>query len=68
MKSTYQENQRERAIKLLRENNPVFYGGTGGKYFLRSERDFVLTDFNKNFFEPIKNEAIDYFSNFLPRT
>lgn len=62
MKSVYQENQRERAIKLIQDKNPVFYGGIGGKLFMRSNRDFVLTDFNKNLYKKIKNEAIEYFS------
>ena len=62
MKSVYQEGQRERAIQLLNDRNPVFYGGTGGRYFMQAKREFVLTDFSKNFFEPIKNEVIEYFS------
>ena len=61
MKSNYQEAQRERAVMLLTGKNPVFYGGIGGKYFMRSSRDFVLTDSKKNFFEPIRDEAIEYF-------
>ena len=61
MKSEYQEKQREKAIKLIAEKNEVFNGGIGGKYFMRSERDFVLTDNEKNFYQPIKNEVIEYF-------
>lgn len=63
MKSEYQEKQREKSTKLISEKNKVFYGGIGGKYFMRSERDFVLTDYHKNFFQPIKNEVIDYFKH-----
>jgi len=62
MKSEYQENQRTRAVKLIQDKNHVFYGGVGGKLFMRSHRDFVLTDFNKNFYIDIKDEAIEYFS------
>ncbi len=62
MKSNYQEKQREKAIALIREKSPIFYGGIGGKLFMRSKRDFVLTDYNKNFYEKIRNEAIEYFS------
>jgi hypothetical protein len=62
MKSEYQENQRTRAVKLIQDKNPVFYGGVGGKMFMRANRDFVLTDFNKNFYQDIKDEAIEYFS------
>ncbi len=61
MKSKYQEKQRERAVRLLKEGNSIFYGGDGGKMFMRSERDFVLTENEKNFFEPIKEKAIEYF-------
>lgn len=62
MKSEYQEIQRTCAVKLIINRNPVFYGGVGGKLFMRSNRDFVLTDFNKNFFKEIVGEAIEYFS------
>ena len=57
----YQEKQREKARKLILEKNKVFYGGKGGKYFMRSNRDFVLIDYENNFYQPIKNEAIEYF-------
>lgn len=61
MKSRYQEEQRDKSINLIAEKNKVFYGGTGGKYFMRSERDFVLMEYEKNFYQPIKDEAIKYF-------
>lgn len=63
MKSKYQEIQRERAVKLLQEKIPIFYSGKGGQMFMRSERDFVLTENEKNFFEPIKTNAIEYFNS-----
>ncbi len=63
MKSEYQEKQRAKAVKLIAKKNEVFNGGVGGKYFMRSERDFVLTDYEKNFFQSIKNEAIEYFKH-----
>lgn len=62
MKSTYKEKQRLKAVKLISNRSEVFYGGKGGKYFMRSNRDFVLTEFEKNFFQPIKDEAIEYFN------
>ena len=61
MESIYQETQREKVIKLISEKNKVFYGGNSGKYFMGSNRDFVLTDSDKNFYQPIKDEAIEYF-------
>ncbi len=61
MKSIYQEQQREKAVKLILEANKVFNGATGGKFFMRKERDFVLTDSNKNFYQPVKNEITEYF-------
>lgn len=61
MKSEYQEIQRERAVKLLKDKRPIFYGSKGGKIFMRSARDFVLTENEKNLFEPIKIDVIDYF-------
>jgi len=62
MKSIYQEKQRERAVRLLKESNPIFYGAEGGKYFKTKNRDFVITDSSKNFFEPIKDSAVQYFN------
>lgn len=61
MASNYQEQQRAKAVKLISESNKVFYGGVGGKYFMRSKRDFVLTNYQKNFYQPIKDEVIEYF-------
>lgn len=62
MQSKYQETQREKAVKLLKEKSPIFYGGKGGQMFMRSERDFVLTENEKNIFDPIKNNVIEYFN------
>ena len=61
MKSIYQEKERERVTKLLNDNNPIFYNGKGGKIFMHSERDFVLTENEKNIFEPIRKDVIEYF-------
>ena len=61
MKSKYQEKERKRVVKMLKEKRPIFYGGKGGEIFMRSKRDFVLTENEKNFFEPIKKNAIEYF-------
>ena len=61
MESEYQEKQRDKAKKLISEKNKIFYGGEGGQYFMRSNRDFVLTDYKKNFYSPIYDNAIDYF-------
>ena len=59
--SNYQEKQREKVKKLLSEKNEVFYGGKGGGYFMRSNRYFVLTEYEKNLFQQIKNKVISYF-------
>ena len=34
MKSEYQENQRVRAVKLIKSKSLVFYGGVGGNIFM----------------------------------
>lgn len=61
MKSNYQETQRKKAVKLISEKSYIFNGGEGGKIFMRSPRDFVLTQYQNNFYQPIKDEAIEYF-------
>jgi hypothetical protein len=63
MKS-YQENQREKVVRLLSERSEIFYGGEGGGYFMGKEGDerlFVLTDCMKNFYQPIKEMVVEYF-------
>ncbi|MCF7825629.1 MAG: hypothetical protein K9N29_03175 [Candidatus Marinimicrobia bacterium] len=50
-------------MKLLKGMSPLYYGGTGGNHFMGSERDFVLKDYKKNFYQPIMLEAIAYFKN-----
>ena len=61
MKSIYQEKQREKVVRLLFEENKIFYGGKGGGYFMRSNRDFVLNEYEKNLFKPILKESMEYF-------
>ena len=61
MKSIYQEKQREKVVRLLSEGNKIFYGGKGGGYFMRSDRDFVLNEYEKNLFKPILKEVMEYF-------
>lgn len=61
MESKYQEKQREKVNRLIAEKNKVFDGAIGGGYFMGANRSFVLTDYEKNFYQPIKNEAIEYF-------
>lgn len=46
MKSTYQENQRERSTNLI-ENSELFEGVLGGRKFFGKERKFVLSDEEK---------------------
>lgn len=62
MKSKFQEQQRSKAVKLLQDSNPCFYGAKGGNYFMRASRDFVLTDGDSNLYEPIRKDVRDYFS------
>jgi len=57
----YQERQRQKAERLISEENKVFNGGKGGRYFMRSNRNFVLMDYEDNFYPPIKDESIEYF-------
>jgi len=62
MKTNYQEIQRSKAVKLLQDSNPCFYGAKGGQYFMRAPRPFVLTDGNMNLYQPIQKDVIEYFS------
>ncbi len=61
MKSTYQENERSKSIDLIK-NSELFDREKAGKLFMRSERDFVLLNGEKNIFKPIRKEVIEYFS------
>jgi len=63
MASKYQEIQRTKQIDLLDRNAEVFYGGKTGAKFMGKTRDFVLSDNEKNLFQPICKEAITYFAN-----
>lgn len=60
MKSTYQENQRERSINLI-ENSELFEGVIAGGKFFGKERKFVLLDEEKNIFKPLRSDVIDCF-------
>ena len=62
MKSTYQENQRERSTNLI-ENSELFEGVLGGRKFFGKERKFVLSDEEKNIFKPLRSDVIDYFTH-----
>ncbi|GAB5465060.1 MAG: hypothetical protein Kapaf2KO_04960 [Candidatus Kapaibacteriales bacterium] len=61
MNLNYKEEQKKRIVKLIQSKNPVFYGGVGGKFYRKDYRDFILTDFNKNLYKGINDEAIEYF-------
>lgn len=63
MASKYQEAQRTKQIGLIDRNAKVFYGGKAGAKFMGKTRNFVLSDNEKNLFQPIREEAITYFSN-----
>lgn len=64
MKSEYQESQesqRRKSLKMIKDNNLVFYGGQGGGLFLGAGRNFVLSDGYNNLYELIRNDVIRYF-------
>ena len=63
MASKYQAVQRIKQINLINENAEVFYGAKSGAVFMGSARDFVLTDNEKNLFQPICQEVKTYFTN-----
>jgi len=58
--SKYQEEQREKSIKLI-ENSGLFENCKAGGKFMGKERSFVLTDFKKNFYQPILPDVLNYF-------
>lgn len=61
MASKYQDAERARVEHLIKSENPVFYGGKAGKYFMTKNRDFVLQENLKNLYAPICNGALEYF-------
>jgi len=63
MKSQYRENQREKLSGMIREMDPVFYGGHSGGKYLGANRNFVLTDGLMNIYEPIRNDVLRYFAD-----
>lgn len=62
MKADYLEAERIKQTQMVRDKNPIFYGAEGGGNFLGAKRDFVLTEGYKNLYEPIREDAIMYFS------
>lgn len=63
MPSKFQETQRVKAVDLINSGNAVFYGAKAGKMFMTKVRDFVLTDVDKNLYQPICSGVIHYFKN-----
>jgi hypothetical protein len=61
MASEYQKQQRKKAIKLIEEKSEIFYGGKSEKEESGSGHKFILMDYKKNFYQPIKEEVIEYF-------
>ncbi|MBP7887212.1 MAG: hypothetical protein KA076_08680 [Candidatus Marinimicrobia bacterium] len=61
MASKYQENERAKAVDLIKSGNKVFYGAKAGKKFRGNNRDFVLYDSLKNIYQPIVKDVVDYF-------
>ena len=63
MPSKFQATQRAKAVNLINSGNEVFYGAKAGKMFMTKVRDFVLTDADKNLYQPICSGVINYFKN-----
>ncbi|MBM3163522.1 MAG: hypothetical protein FJZ79_09490 [Chlorobi bacterium] len=61
MASKYQENERAKAVGLIKSGNQVFYGAKAGKKFRGDNRAFVLYDGLKNIYQPIVKDVVDYF-------
>ena len=59
--SKYQEKERERAIKLI-EQNELFESSKAGGNFRGRARDFVLSDRSYNLFASIRDEVLTYFN------
>ena len=60
--SKYQEKERNKAVNKIKRKSSVFYGATGGKYFRNIKRDFVLKEREKNFYNKIYSDVVDYFT------
>ena len=58
--SKYQENEREKVIKLIK-NSELFEDCRAGGKFMGKERNFVLLNGNYNLFKSIREEAKNYF-------
>ena len=61
MASKYQENERAKAVDLIKSGNKVFYGAKAGKKLRGNKRDIVLYDSLKNIYQPIVKDVVDYF-------
>jgi restriction endonuclease-like protein len=61
MASKYQEEQRLKVVSLMRENDPIFEGDSGGEMYRKKYREFILMDSQKNLFPKIRSEVQEYF-------
>lgn len=61
MASKYQEEERQRQVKLLTETS-IFNNDRGGGYFIGREREFMLLEGVNNFYQPIATNAQDFFA------
>jgi len=61
MSSKYRESEKKRAIKLIKADNHLFSGDQAGGEYREIPREFVLVDGEKNIYEPIRNEVLQYF-------
>lgn len=62
MVSQYREQQRERAIALINNEDSTFDDDIGGKVFRKEPRKYILLDGTKNLFPSIREEAVEYFT------
>lgn len=60
MASVYQEQQRNKAIALIKAKS-IFEDAVGGKYYRGDHREFILLDNLKNLYPSIREVAIKYF-------
>lgn len=61
MASKYQEQERQRQIKLLTETS-IFNNDLGGGYFRGCNREFMLMNGVNNFYQPIATNAQNFFA------
>ena len=61
MGAKYRESEKLKAMKRIENQKDLFSGDPGGGEYREIPRGFVLAEGEKNIYEPIRNEVLQYF-------